>query len=78
MNPRAVNRLLDALDSARTVQHFVEDYALSTYTDSRLVRSAVERELGIIGATLGYAPRDESGVVALPLSRVRVVHGPPV
>jgi uncharacterized protein with HEPN domain len=44
MNPRAANRLHDALDSARIIQGFIKGHTLDTFIDSRLVRSAVERE----------------------------------
>lgn len=45
MNPRAANRLRDALDSARTVEHFVTGQTFSSFIESRLVRSAVKRVL---------------------------------
>ena len=63
MNPRAANRLLDALDSARAVQHFIEGYTLGTFVESRLVRSAVERELATIGEAINAALRVEPSLI---------------
>lgn len=61
MNSRAVNRLHDAVDSARLARHFLGNMPLSEYISVLLVQSAVERRLGIVGEALNAARRDELG-----------------
>jgi len=63
MNPRAVNRLHDALDAARLAQRFLGSMPLGTYSSDSLVQSAVERQLGIVGEALNAALRDASELV---------------
>lgn len=63
MNPRAVNRLHDALEAARTVRQYIDGYILSADIDNGLVRSAVERQLEIVGEAINAALRDEPGLV---------------
>lgn len=63
MNPRAVNRLHDALEAAQTVRQYIDGYTLSAYIDNGLVRSAVERQLEIVGEAINAALRDEPSLV---------------
>ncbi len=55
MNQNVLKRLLDALQSARYVVDFVDRADLDSYRRSPLLRSAVERQLEIVGEALGRA-----------------------
>jgi len=82
MNPRSIKRLEDALEACVRVGDFTRDQTLEQFLGSNLLRSAVERQLEIIGEALGIASRDEPSVdnlipeipriVAL---RNRLIHG---
>jgi uncharacterized protein with HEPN domain len=58
MNPRAANRLRDALDAARLARRFLDSMSLEAYSSDLLVQSAVERRLEIVGEALNAALRD--------------------
>lgn len=82
MTEAVKKRLFDALKACDATQEFVEDISFSEYEKSLLVRSAVERQLEIMGEALGKAAKESSGleeeipsiprIVAL---RNRVIHG---
>lgn len=55
MNPNVLKRLHDALESARYVALFMEGTDLASYCANPMLRSAVERQLEIVGEALGHA-----------------------
>jgi uncharacterized protein with HEPN domain len=82
MNPRSIKRLEDAAQACARVVEFTRDCSLGQFTQSDLLRSAVERQLEIIGEALGIASKEDPSVedrvpdipriVAL---RNRLIHG---
>jgi len=82
MNQNVLKRLLDALQSARYVVDFADGADLDSYRESPLLRSAVERQLEIVGEALGRARSEDPSlddriphlleIVAL---RNRLAHG---
>lgn len=82
MNPRVIKRLEDAIEACGRVQGFLNSIPIDTFLDSNLLRSAVERQLEIIGEALNSASKeDESLVEIIPdLPRIvalrnRLIHG---
>lgn len=65
MKPAVAKRLREALDAARAVQEWVIDQDFVGYESDLLLRSAVERQLMIVGEALNHARRDEPEIVAL-------------
>lgn len=57
MNRRVVVRLHDALESAQNIVRFIAGETVQSYVHNRLVCSAVQHELMIIGEALNYARR---------------------
>jgi uncharacterized protein with HEPN domain len=55
MNQSVLKRLLDALQSARYVSDFTEGSDLDSYRQDPKLRSAVERQLEIVGEALSRA-----------------------
>jgi uncharacterized protein with HEPN domain len=55
MNPSVLKRLHDALESARYVVQFVSGTDFASFRSNRMLRSAVERQLEIVGEALGRA-----------------------
>ena len=53
MRREAAKLLWDARESADRITRFVRERSLQTYLEDELVRSAVERELEVIGEALG-------------------------
>jgi uncharacterized protein with HEPN domain len=82
MNEKTKKRLHDALAACRALREFVEGRTLAEYEQHLMLRSAVERQLEIIGEALGQARRTDETletrlhklprIVAL---RNRVIHG---
>ena len=82
MSPRSIKRLEDARDACLRIREFTHDASFEAFLASDLLRSAVERQLEIIGEALGIAAKDDDSVqthipelpriVAL---RNRLIHG---
>ena len=82
MTNHTKKRLHDALTAGRAVQQFTDGRSFSEYEGDLMMRSAVERQLEIIGEALGQARQvDEALEERLPeLPRIlalrnRVIHG---
>lgn len=82
MNDAVKKRLLDAVNACEAIQRFVEGMDKSDYQKNDMCRSAVDRQLEIIGEALGQAAsQDESLEEAIPsiprivALRNRVIHG---
>lgn len=82
MNPKSIKRLEDAEAACIRIQSFLKRVSLDTFLDSELLRSAVERQLEIIGEALGMAAKDDDSLLeAIPdLPRIvglrnRLIHG---
>lgn len=58
MNPRMIKRLEDAIEAYERVQGFLKNIPIDTFLGSELLRSAVERQLEIIGEALN-APQKQ-------------------
>ena len=50
--------LWDMLDAARAISEFVRDRSYQDYTEDRMLRSAVERQLEIIGEAANKVSRN--------------------
>jgi uncharacterized protein with HEPN domain len=82
MNQRSIKRLEDAAEACTKIADFTRDQTFEEFLCSDLLRSAVERQLEIIGEALGMASREDPSVedhipeipriVAL---RNRLIHG---
>lgn len=82
MNQRSIKRLEDAVEACTRIGDFTRGRSLEQFLESDLLRSAVERQLEIIGEALGIASREEPSleylipeiprIVAL---RNRLIHG---
>jgi uncharacterized protein with HEPN domain len=55
MQAEVAKRLLDAVVAARRIQSFTAGQTYAEFSASELVRSAVERQFGILGEALGRA-----------------------
>ena len=82
MTNEVTKRLLDALKACDAIQEFVAGVGFTDYEHDLLLRSAVERQLEIIGEALGQAASDaeelEERISAIPrivALRNRVIHG---
>lgn len=82
MNEKTKKRLHDALVACRAIQQFADERSFAAYERDLMLRSAVERQLEIIGEALGQARHaDETLETRLPkLARIvalrnRVIHG---
>jgi uncharacterized protein with HEPN domain len=82
MNPRVIKRLEDAIDACERVQVFLKGISRETFFHSELLRSAVERQLEIIGEALNAASKQEESLVEMipDLPRIvgmrnRLIHG---
>jgi len=65
MTPRSIKRLEDARDACVRVRGFLRGITLDAFLESELLRSAVERQLEIIGEALGIAAREDETVQQL-------------
>ena len=82
MNSRSIKRLEDAAEACAKICDFTRNHSLEQFLLSDLLRSAVERQLEIIGEAFGIASREDPSVedlipeipriVAL---RNRLIHG---
>ena len=82
LQPEVQQRILDAAEACRHIQEFTHDMDYSRFAESALVRSAVERQLEIIGealnkasnmdASLAYTVPEIPRIVGL---RNRLIHG---
>lgn len=77
-----IKRLEDAIEACERVQGFLKNISIDAFLGSELLRSAVERQLEIIGEALNAASKaDESLVNIIPdLPRIvglrnRLIHG---
>lgn len=82
MNPRVIKRLEDASEACERVQGFLKNIPVDTFLDSDLLRSAVERQLEIIGEALNAASKEDDTLVEIipDLPRIvalrnRLIHG---
>ena len=82
MTDEVRKRLLDALRACDSIQEFVSGVDFGAYQDDLLLRSAVERQLEIVGEALGQAANEdeklEELIPAIPrivALRNRVIHG---
>jgi len=82
MNPRSIKRLEDAAEACAKIGAFTRDHSLEQFLDSDLLRSAVERQLEIIGEAFGIASKEDTSVDELipELPRIvalrnRLIHG---
>ncbi len=67
MRPEVKKYLFDVLTACEAIMDFVEGKGLADYDTDLMLRSAVERQLMIVGEALNAARRlDESIVVAIP------------
>lgn len=73
MTDAVKKRLLDALWACQAVQRFTGDVDFAFYDHDLLLRSAVERQLEIVGEALAQARRDDATVVERIPSLPRVV-----
>ncbi|MGY0195089.1 HepT-like ribonuclease domain-containing protein [Leptothrix sp. BB-4] len=74
--------LFDALQAIRAARQFTQDMALDGYLRDLLVRSAVERQLEILGEACTRLQREDAELVAtIPGARLaiglrnRIIHG---
>lgn len=82
MNDETRKRLLDALAACRAIEQFVAGREFNAYEQYLMLRSAVERQLEIVGEALSRAadslPELATTLPDLPLivgRRNRIVHG---
>ena len=82
MIPRSIKRLEDAEAACTRIQNFLKEVSLDAFLDSDLLRSAVERQLEIIGQALGIAAKEDDSLLdTIPdLPRIvglrnRLIHG---
>ena len=82
MTDEVRKRLLDAYGACEAIHQFIGDVDFATYESDLLLRSAVERQLEIIGEALGQAADEneelEERIPAIPrivALRNRVIHG---
>lgn len=82
MTPRNIERLEDARDACLRARTFVSCARFEDFVASDLLRSAVERQLEIIGEALGIAAREDGSVGRMipDLPRIvglrnRLIHG---
>ena len=62
MAPDVAKRLLDAHSACTTIAEFVRGVDAEGFAGNRLVQSAVERQLEIIGEALGRAVREDGSL----------------
>jgi uncharacterized protein with HEPN domain len=75
-------RLLEALEACEAIQEFTEARSFQEYERNLMLRSAIERQLEIVGEALGQAADEEKtleeDIPAIPRIvslRNRVIHG---
>jgi uncharacterized protein with HEPN domain len=56
--------LWDVREAADAIQEFVRDRGIADYTSDLMLRSAVERQLGIIGEALAQLARTDRNIAA--------------
>ncbi len=82
INPRSIKRLEDAGAACARIQSFLKEVSLDSFLNSELLRSAVERQLEIIGEALGIAAKEDGSLLEMipDLPRIvglcnRLIHG---
>lgn len=82
MQPEVAKRLLDALKAAKRIRDFTSGKQFRDFSQSELLRSAVERQFEIVGEALGRAAAADPGIsLRMPeLPRIvglrnRLIHG---
>ena len=82
MRPALLKRLVDAEKAAQTAVSFCKEKTFEQYTKDEILRSAVERQLEILGEALNRALVDESSLEKrIPEARRivgirnRIIHG---
>lgn len=82
MQAEVAKRLIDALEATRRIQAFTAGQTFADFSSSDLVRSAVERQFGIVGEALGKAMAVEPalelqnpGLRRIVGLRNRLIHG---
>jgi uncharacterized protein with HEPN domain len=73
MNPRSLKRLEDAGDACTRIQSFLKGISFGTFVNSELLRSAVERQLEIIGEALGIAAKEDDSLLKVVPDIPRIV-----
>ena len=73
MNPRSLKRLEDAGEACTRIQSFLKGTSLETFVNSELLRSAVERQLEIIGEALGIAAKEDDSLLEVVPDIARIV-----
>jgi uncharacterized protein with HEPN domain len=73
MNLRSLKRLDDAENACCRIQSFLRAISFETFTNSELLRSAVERQLEIIGEALGIAAKEDDSILELVPDIPRIV-----
>lgn len=64
MQPESAARIWDAAQAARAVAKFIEGRSEGELVDDLLLRSAVERQLEILGAALKHLRKDDPATLA--------------
>jgi uncharacterized protein with HEPN domain len=64
MKPRNLKRLEDAISACARIREFTKGVEFDQFNCSALLRSAIERQLEIIGEALGQAAKDDETLVA--------------
>lgn len=82
MIERVRKRLLDALGACRAIAQFTADTDFQRYAANPMMRSAVERQIEILGEALSLAMQDDASLdVRIPEARRivgmrnRIIHG---
>jgi uncharacterized protein with HEPN domain len=73
MRPEARKLVLDALNAAEAVSAFIGDRTFEAYAADLLVRSAVERQLEIVGEALAQLRRKDPELAARIPDLARIV-----
>lgn len=71
MNPIVAKRLRDALDASERIRDWAQRATYKSYLADDLLRSAIERQLGIVGEALNVARREDLAIA----DRVPDLHG---
>lgn len=73
MSPKAAKYLWDALTAIERIQRFIQDRAFDDYLRDDLLKSAVERQLEIVGEALGQLRKSDPEIAAQIADLPRVV-----
>ena len=62
MNPIVTKRLRDALEASNSILAWTQGVTFERYLADGLLRSAIERQIGIVGEALNVARRADLGI----------------